>query len=65
MYLGLGVYLEMPVDDAVVYIRKRRDMLEQRRSLLIQKASHIKANIRLLYEVRRGERRLLSGFQSD
>ena len=51
VYLGLGVYLNMPIDDAMVFLRKRAEMLGKKREVLIQKACHIKANIKLMYEV--------------
>jgi hypothetical protein len=52
VYLGLGVYMEMPIQDASVYLGKRKEMLHQKRLVLIEKANLIKANIKLVYEVR-------------
>ena len=50
VYLGLGIYLEMSREEAVNFIEKREKILESRREVLLQKASNIKAHIKLVLE---------------
>jgi len=50
VYLGLGIYLEMSRDEAIEYIDKREKVLESKRKILLEKASNIKAHIKLVLE---------------
>jgi prefoldin subunit 5 len=50
VYLGLGIYLQMTREEAIAFIGKRQKVLEGKRTVLIEKASTIKAHIKLVLE---------------
>lgn len=50
VYLGLGVYLDMPIDEAMVFLEKRRQILESKRQSVGDRVSLINAHIKLVLE---------------
>lgn len=50
VYLGLGVYLDMPIDEAMVFLEKRRQILESKKQSVGDRVSLINAHIKLVLE---------------
>lgn len=50
VYLGLGFYLQMTLEEALDFLSKRKSMLELKRKSFATAASKINANIRLVLE---------------
>ena len=67
VYLGLGIYLQMSLSDGRLFLQNRKHILQQKRDALIERANHIKAHIRLVYEVSEtcDSLHVISRFSSD
>lgn len=52
MFCGLGIYLQMTVDDAIEFSEKREKVMEDKLNIIVSEASKIKATMKLVLEVR-------------